>query len=262
MRRYLHRIRIEPTHFHPRSYWYRRFPCSYGGGWRRSVCIGNDYPTTECPLVMAALGKPDEIPEALRDPTPAERLALGMERFFRGAYEDALADFEAATEADPDDLRPLYGKLFCRVLGEKDWRGAVSTMRALMRKDALDAKDRLDLEGSFSDPKDFREFREGLASYTKYHFHEVSAHIVAGWSYALTGDEAKARKHVKAALRFSPRNTVARHLLASLDGEETPEDEAEEAPAKEETEPELQPSRDRLPDRDPPPNLARTAKAG
>jgi len=221
LRRHLHRIRIEPTHVHPRTYFQRRWPCRDSGrGWGGLECVGHDYPLTECSLVSAALEGDGEGQEAARDLEPADRLDRGMERFFRGAWEEAEQDFDVVARHDPEDARPRYGLLVCRVM-QKDWKGAVAEMRTLEALDALDGHDRLEMDGTFQDPDTFKSFQQGLFDLTRWSFHDVDVQVVAGWTCAATGDEEGARRHWKAALRFAPGHDVATHLLATLEDEET-----------------------------------------
>lgn len=217
LRRYLHRIRIEPTHVHPRYYFQQRWLRPADGlRWGGYDCIGHDYPITECPLVAAAMGGDEEVVEATRDLSPADRLDRGMERFFRSAWAEAEKDFDDVAQHDPEDARACYGRFLCRVM-QNDFPGAVARMRTLVTLDALDAHDRLDVESTFHDPEAFASFRRGLEDLTRWSFLDTDAQVVAGWTCAATGDEEGARRHWKAALRFAPDLDVATHLLASLD---------------------------------------------
>ena len=221
LRRYVHRIRIQNHHVHPTFYFQQRWPRRAVNGaypWGGLGCRGHDFPITECPLVAASLGGDDDLLEGMRDLTPADRLDRGMERFFRSAYEEAAEDFAFVAKHDPRDARARYGLLVSHVM-ENDFRGAVGDMKKLKALDALDATDRLVMDSTFHDPKAFSSFQKGLVALTEWKFHDVNAQIVAGWSYAVIGEEESARTHLKAALRFSPKHSVARHLLATLDGE-------------------------------------------
>lgn len=221
LRRYTHRIRIQNHHVHPNYYFQQRWPRRAVDGahpWGGLCCVGDDYPITECPLVAAALGGDDELLEGIRDLTPADRLDRGMERFFFSAYEEAADDFAFVAKHDPKDARARYGLMVCRAM-QNDFRGAVGDMKRLAALDALSAQDRLELKSTFHDPKAFASYRQGLDALTQWKFHDVNAQIVSGWSYAVIGEEEKARTHFKAALRFAPTHSVATRLLETLDGE-------------------------------------------
>ena len=248
LRRYVHRIRIQNHPVHPTFYFQRRWPRrAVNGGypWGGLCCSGHDFPITECPLAAAALGGDDELLEGIRDLTPADRLDRGMERVFRSVYEEAAEDFGFVAKHDPQDARARYGLLVCRVM-QNDFRGAVGEMKKLRALDALSAQDRLEMKSTFHDPKAFGAFQEGLAALTQWKFHDVNLQIVAGWSYAVLGEEEKARTHFKAALRFAPKHSIANHLLTTLDAEP----EEAEAPDAPETAP------DPLPPLEPAGNLA------
>lgn len=224
LRRHLYRIQIQPAHVHARSYFYRRWPCRLANATERPVwgghtCIGQDYPWNECDVASHALGTDDITPVPVADLAPMERLERGMERFFRGAYGDARADFVSAAEVLPDDQRPHVGLLMCSTM-EKDWDQVGRRLRSLHKKGWLDGADRLDLEASFQDPELFKKVRKGLAALVKWDFHKSELQVVAGWAFTQTGDLAAARGHFRSARRFAASHPVALHLLATMDGEE------------------------------------------
>ena len=237
LRRYVHRVRIQNHHVHPTFYFQQRWPRRAVDGaypWGGLGCVGHDFPITECPLVAASLGGDGELLDGMRELTPADRLDRGMERCFRSAYEEAAEDFAFVAKQDPRDARARYGLMFCRVM-QNDFRGAVGDMRRLQALDALDARDRLEMDSTFHDPDAFASFQTALDAFTQWKFHDVNAQIVAGWSYAVIGEEEQARSHFRSALRFAPRHSVANHLLRTLDGDE--EEPSTESPPQTESAP-------------------------
>ena len=221
LRRHMVRLRIAPTHSHPRSYFFRRWPCWRNSGplqWGGRTCIGHDFPATECPLVASAL---DDAESGAESPTRPERMLRAMERFYRGAWDGAAADFEKAASEDEKDARPLWGLALCRIMRHQ-WSDAVEAMSRLVDLNAFDVSDRLDLEGSWDEPDRLTDLRRALVDLTRWSFHEVDAQIVAAWVHAATGDTKAARRHVRAALRFAPDHAVARHLKEGLAGKPPP----------------------------------------
>ncbi|MHC5011357.1 MAG: tetratricopeptide repeat protein [Planctomycetota bacterium] len=206
-------------HGHPRNYFLRRWRCDgvegfAPGAWRDFRCADLDRGPGECPVVEASLEQ-DAV-----DFTSVEYLARGLERFYRGAGEEAEADFEAALALDPDEARARYGLLVCAVL-RKDWKDAAGRLRDLASRDLLHAGDRLAVDGIFEDPKDFDRLLDGLAAFTQWNFHEADAQLVAGWAFASVGETAKARGHLRSALRFRSGDPAAERLMSTL-GEEAP----------------------------------------
>ena len=234
LRRYSSRIRISNRHIHSRFYWFNRWSCRLGdarsqGLWGGHRCIGDDYPHNECVISKAALGL-DDAPEIDFAALGHEaRLERGMERFFRGAYAKAKEDFREVLVTRPRDARARYGVLMCALMS-KDRDAASDELTRLYEQGQVSGSDRLVLDSCFVDGERFKTVRDGLASYARYNFQNTDALTVAAWTSAVTGEVAAAKRQAKAALRFAPKNKVARHLLATLDDDPTPTIEPKPVP--------------------------------
>lgn len=226
LRRYLDRIRISPRHVHPRRYFFDRWHCALGHDrpvFAGRTCPGEDFPHTECPIAQAALEleapHPDAAEAARIDAATLDledRLALGMERFFRGAYEKAATDFEVVCAERAADARARTGLLLCAIM-QSDSDAAVAALRHLHELGEVSGRDRLVLDASFEDPSRFLTVRDALDTATRYHFDRVEPLVVAAWVHAVTGETATARGQLRAALRFAPDHAVANTLLETLD---------------------------------------------
>lgn len=219
--RYYDPVRIEPRHLHPRRFFFDRWPCRLGGAaptFLGHACPGSDFPYGECGIAKAALRLDDDAPPLEASSLGLEdRLALGMERFYRGAFEEAAADFGAACRLDPDEPRALAGRLMTALMrGETD--EAVDALRRLDAQGEVRATDRLVLEACMDRPERFLDVRDAMTTATRWQFHRVEPLVVAAWANVTTGETATARGQLRAALRFAPSHPVARRLLDGLEG--------------------------------------------
>jgi tetratricopeptide (TPR) repeat protein len=223
LRRSLHRIQISPTHWHPRCFLYRRYPCRLGNAveqpvWGGRRCIGRDFPYTECPVALYALGSEEEPALPTAELAPEDRLLRAMERFYQGAYPEAAEDFRGALLANAKDARAAHGMFLCALM-LKDWTSAGRALQRIHALGELHGADRLEMDSAFVEPERFTNLRDALGTLAKWKFHETDLQLVAGWAYVATGETDVARGYLRSALRFDRNNAVAMHLLATMDDE-------------------------------------------
>jgi tetratricopeptide (TPR) repeat protein len=172
--------------------------------------MGPDRGPEACPLVEPLALSASVAPDL------TDLLAEGLERIHRGDLDRARALFERASVLDARDARARYGLLLSHALS-REWRAAVLDLGALLDLEPDAALETLEVAEVFESPEAFLASRDGLAAWTRWHFHEVDAQIVAAWLGAATGERDGARRHLRSALRFAPDHPVATRLAARLD---------------------------------------------
>jgi hypothetical protein len=145
-------------------------------------------------------------------PLPSERrLERAMLHFHAARYADAREDFLGVLAERPGEARARLGATLCACV-RNDWSDAVKELTVLARAGELRADDRLDVEGSFSDPDRWETLREGLRGYVRYRFAERDAQMVFAWTGLLEGDADRARIHLGLARRFGAKGALVEAL--------------------------------------------------
>jgi tetratricopeptide (TPR) repeat protein len=136
-------------------------------------------------------------------------LRRGWLRYLLGAYEDAIADYQAAAALAPEALEPLQG-LMLPQLGQRRWLDALETAEAAL---ALSGEDYLALSrkawclynlGRYAEAEG--AYRAALRRYPSDQ--EMAAGL--GWSLQLQGRSQEAAAVFEGILAVAPRHESAR----------------------------------------------------
>lgn len=142
-------------------------------------------------------------------------VALGDILFRKGAYGDAVREYEQAVICDPQAPVAIFA-LSHALFAIERYDAAAAAIEEGVKRDPRWVESPMHRPAFYATPAQFRGHLRALEAWTKASPEDVGALLVLGYNYYFSDQRADARVTLRRVLRMDPRSGAARALLGHL----------------------------------------------